>query len=303
MTRNFEIGRRQVLQGIAAATATMAGAPYARAAMAAAPLTITELNHIGLFTPKVNETRDFYVKLLGLPAETMEDNVRVYVRFPGGFISINGGPKMTTPAEYNHFCLGVKGFEGKDVPALKAKIEGAGFMTRPSDSASINIVDPNGLDIQLGQPGFTGLEAHAKVAGGAAAPAPKPGAFKVTELNHIGISSPKCNETRDFFAKSMGLKADTVEDNNRIYVRLPGTAFISLNNYPNTKASINHFCFGVPNFDEGNTKALIDKLKAEGFDAAPADKVSIFVKDPNGLLVQVGKAGFNGLEDHPIKKG
>ncbi len=296
----FSIGRRQMLQGIGAAAAVSVLPRVPALAAAAAPLAITELNHIGLFTAKVNETRDFYVKLLGLPAETMQDNVRVYVRFPGGFISIN--KVDTRPPEYNHFCLGVKGFEGKDVPGLKAKIEAAGFKTTPSDSVSLNIVDPNGIDVQLGQPGFTGLEGHQKVGGGTEAPKPTVGQFKVSELNHIGVSSPKANETRDFYVKSMGLKADTVEDNNRIYVRLPGASFISINNYPNTKAQIHHFAFGIPDFDEGNTKAMIEKLKAAGFDAAPADAVSIFVKDPNGLLVQLGKAGFTGLEDHPIKK-
>lgn len=293
------IGRRQVLQGLGAVAAASMLPRVPAFAAAAAPLTVKELNHIGLFTSKVNGTRDFYVKLLGLPAETMEDNIRVYVRFPGGFISINKVDNR--PAEYNHFCFGIEGFDGKDVPALKAKIEGAGFKTRPSDAVSLNIVDPNGIDVQLGKVGFDGLEGHVKKEG-AAPPPPPAGQVKVTELNHIGVSSPKANETRDFYMKAFGVKADTVEDNNRIYVRVPG-AFISINNYPNTKAQIHHFAFGIPNFDEGNTKGLIEKLKAAGFDAAPADAVSIFVKDPNGLLVQLGKAGFTGLEDHPIKKG
>jgi hypothetical protein len=65
------------------------------------------------------------------------------------------------------------------------------------------------------------------------------------------------------------------------------------------KASVDHFCFGIAGFHGNNPQATISKLTAAGYQARLADANSVFVTDPDGLLVQLAETGFTGLEDHP----
>jgi catechol 2,3-dioxygenase-like lactoylglutathione lyase family enzyme len=302
MTFNVDaarLDRRTLLQGLAAmaAVGTLPRSSFA----AAAPLVkITEMNHMGISTLKVNETRDFYVKLFGFKADTMEDNVRAYVRFPGGFISINKGAK----ASLGHNCFGVPGFDSKNPQPVIDQLKKAGFDAALADAASIFVKDPSGLLVQIGVAGFDGLEAHDKKVAPPAASAPAKPIVKVKTLNHFAVLTDKVNETRDWYVKLFGMTADTIEDNNRVYVRAPGGILVSINKtyFPGTPSpSYSHYAFGIEDFDEKNPKATIDMLKKAGFDARPADAVSLMVRDPNGLDIQLGSPEFTGLEDHPKK--
>ena len=157
----YEIGkidRRQLLQGLTAVVAAAAATPVRAAA--AAPLTIKTVNHIGIASPKVNETRDFYQKLFGLKADTIDDNDRVYLRLPGGtFISINKAG-ADGKASYSHICLGVDGFDAKNPKATNDRLLAAGFKAGGGDSASAGVLDPNGLMIQLSAVTYNGMEDH-----------------------------------------------------------------------------------------------------------------------------------------------
>jgi catechol 2,3-dioxygenase-like lactoylglutathione lyase family enzyme len=134
-----------------------------------------------------------------------------------------------------------------------------------------------------------------------ASPAVAGGAVEVKNINHIGISSPQVNRSRDWYEQLLGVKAETIEDNRRVYLRIPG-AFISINEAKT--ASFNHPAYGVTALDgpNPNAKGFVERLTAQGYKATLADAYSVFVTDPDGLLVQLSAPGFTGLEDHPIKK-
>ncbi len=143
----------------------------------------------------------------------------------------------------------------------------------------------------------------AVVTAAAAVPARAAGAqplLNIRMVNYIGIASPKVNETRNFYQKLFGMQADTIDDNDRVYLRLPGGTFISINK--GATASYSHYCLGVDNFDSKNPKATADKLAAAGFKIASGDSASAAVLDPNGLMIQLSAPSYNGLEDHPLKK-
>jgi catechol 2,3-dioxygenase-like lactoylglutathione lyase family enzyme len=135
----------------------------------------------------------------------------------------------------------------------------------------------------------------------AATPAAAAGALQVKNINHIGLASPQVNRSRDWYQKLFGVKAETIEDNKRVYIRFPGS-FMSINE--GKTASISHVDFGVTSIDakNPNPKALVEKLVAEGYQARLADAYSVFVSDPDGLALQLSAPGFTGLEDHPLKK-
>jgi catechol 2,3-dioxygenase-like lactoylglutathione lyase family enzyme len=127
-----------------------------------------------------------------------------------------------------------------------------------------------------------------------AAPA---GVLETKSLNHVTILTPQIARTTEFYQKLLGLSADVVDPTKRTYLRVPGGSFLSIQ--AAVKPSVDHFCFGIAGFDGKNPQATLATLTAAGYQARLADANSVFVTDPDGLLLQLAEPGFTGLEDHP----
>jgi catechol 2,3-dioxygenase-like lactoylglutathione lyase family enzyme len=123
------------------------------------------------------------------------------------------------------------------------------------------------------------------------------GVLQTQSLNHVTILTPQVARTTEFYQKLLGLRADVVDPAKRIYLRVPGGSFLSIQ--AAAKPSVDHFCFGIKGFDGNNPQGTITRLTAAGYQARLADANSAFVTDPDGLLLQLSEPGFTGLEDHP----
>jgi catechol 2,3-dioxygenase-like lactoylglutathione lyase family enzyme len=164
-------------------------------------------------------------------------------------------------------------------------------MTQDAVEGLLNEYDAGRLDRRQF---LSGITAAAIGQGRAAAPA---GVLQTQSLNHVTILTPQVAHTTDFYQKLLGLRADVIDPAKRIYLRVPGGSFLSIQ--AAAKPSVDHFCFGIAGFDGKNPQTTIAKLTAAGYQARLADANSAFVTDPDGLLLQLAEPGFTGLEDHP----
>jgi len=119
-------------------------------------MSLSSLDHCSIRTVKLEETRDFYVNMLG-----MVDGDRPDFPFPGawlpedssGLASYLGGEvgadALTGSGAFDHIA-----FRAKDPELLMSRLKGNGYEYRERDIPSMNlfqvfIEDPNGVTIEL----------------------------------------------------------------------------------------------------------------------------------------------------------
>ena len=133
-------------------------------------MSLSSLDHCSMRTVKLEETRDFYVNMLG-----MVDGDRPDFPFPGAWLYVDGvavvhiigvDPKdssglasylggevgadaLTGSGAFDHIA-----FRAKDPELLMSRLKGNGYEYRERDIPSMNlcqvfIEDPNGVTIEL----------------------------------------------------------------------------------------------------------------------------------------------------------
>jgi len=113
-----------------------------------------ELNHVTLGVKDVQQSREFYARVLGLPVQrTLDTPYReVQFLFQNSFLSLAQGYGRI--GQIDHFCVGVDGFEPHD---SAAKLRAAGLQPLlESDGNWVYIEDPDGIRIQVTATGYRG---------------------------------------------------------------------------------------------------------------------------------------------------
>src|SRR4051794_31945932 len=110
------ISRRQLMTALAALVAPIGAASDAAAAPVGA---VTQMNHVSIFVPDVQKSKQFYQDTFGLPLLTNQDP-GVNLSTGAGFLGIYPAPNArgATAGSINHLCLGMQGFDADAV--LKA---------------------------------------------------------------------------------------------------------------------------------------------------------------------------------------
>jgi catechol 2,3-dioxygenase-like lactoylglutathione lyase family enzyme len=113
------------------------------------------------------------------------------------------------------------------------------------------------------------------------------------QLNHVTVFVPHVERAHAFYRDLLGMSVLTKQDPG-VNLRAGG-GFLGL--YPaeqGAKARIDHFCFGLENFDADATRA---KLVAQGVDATirlRGDTKELYFTDPDGLRVQLQDVRYRG---------
>ena len=150
-----KISRRELV-GALLAVATVPSVPVE----AAAPLLDgSAVNHVTMFVTDLQRSRTFYERLVG--ATVMYDGGRFYdMRLSGGtsFISI----VQSATARIDHLCIGIPDFDTdqaeamvrKEFPESRAAATSSQPGAAPIKWRSVNLRDPDGNAVQLGDTGF-----------------------------------------------------------------------------------------------------------------------------------------------------
>ncbi len=139
MLDNYErgnLGRRQLIRGLAALMMTAAPAP------AESTFRGVGLNHIALRVTDIRRSREFYQKHLGFPLIS-ESETSCFLRAGEEFLALfrNERPGL------DHYCIAIENFKPD---AVMAELNRQGLKPRrPSGTDRIYFPDVDGLQVQL----------------------------------------------------------------------------------------------------------------------------------------------------------
>ena len=130
----------------------------------------------------------------------------------------------------------------------------------------------------------------------AAAPLPaaaQPDALKAATLNHASLIVSDLDRSVAFYQRAFGLQVKSTQQGG---VNLAvGDAFLGIYQAgPNAVPHINHFCFGIRNFDPAATVAA---LQAQGLAAESRTRdgvTQVYTADPDNLRIQFQDVSFCG---------
>jgi len=131
------LGRRQLIQGLAAIAAAGYAAPASGSTFQG-----TALNHIAIRVTDVQRSRDFYQKHFGLPV-IHEAETNCFLGLGKNFLTLfqNQAPGL------DHFCIAIQHFSPD---AVMEQLKRQGLKpNRPSGSDRVYFPDPDGLTVQV----------------------------------------------------------------------------------------------------------------------------------------------------------
>ena len=130
------LGRRQLIQGLAAITAGSASPASESTFQGMA------LNHIAIRVTDVQRSRDFYQKHFGLPV-IHEAEKNCFLGLGKNFLT----PFQNQAPGLDHSCIAIQGFSPD---AVMEELKRQGLKpSRPSGSDRVYFPDPDGLTVQV----------------------------------------------------------------------------------------------------------------------------------------------------------
>jgi len=140
-----EISRRALLAALATLVVAARAAPV-DAAPAVGP--VKQMNHVSIFVPDVQKSKQFYQELFGLPLLTNQDP-GVNLSTGAGFLGIYPAQGGATRGSINHMCFGVDSF---DADAALKTLTDRGVQARirqRGDTKELYLTDPDGVSVQI----------------------------------------------------------------------------------------------------------------------------------------------------------
>jgi catechol 2,3-dioxygenase-like lactoylglutathione lyase family enzyme len=335
-TMPIHIDRR----GFLAALPALAIAPNLRAQAGKPRIRTRGINHVKLIVADLRRSTDFYQGLFGMPAQARSSS-EVALRIGSGpqHLALAADPDANPTIE--SYCLGVEGFDADQIlktlaehGVTKSDYRGAKTVqvaTR-GDRTEIYLNDPDELIVQLQDVSYCGGTGRLGASCAAPEPSPKKGLIPLKGYSHITVFSGDAARSNDFYKQLFGLGIRSYQGPAAPTLAIgPTVEFLMFTGgaagrgasagstqAPARKASINHFCMSLENF---NADQIIKTLEGYGIkprdaQAAPGTAVGpmrhyismrmenrggakegtpeLYFTDPDGLLVQLQDVKYCG---------
>src|SRR5262245_4694020 len=120
-------------------------------------------------------------------------------------------------------------------------------------------------------------------AGGTAAAAPQETPFKSTRIDHISVQVTDLQRSIAFYQKIFGLSILGEDKPNEI-VRMGTTRVIVSLHHKAPMGIVDHFAIAIDGFDQN---AVTEALKRQGLTAEQNLDYGFYVRDPEGIPVQI----------------
>ena len=155
LVRQYEDGklsRRDLIAALAAIVA--ASAPRdAEAAGVVGP--VAQMNHVSIFVPDVQKSKQFYQDVFGLPLLTNQDP-GVNLSTGSGFLGIYPAPASAAKGSINHLCLGIERFDADAVLKTLTERGVTARIRQRGDTKELYLTDPDGISVQLQDTTYVG---------------------------------------------------------------------------------------------------------------------------------------------------
>lgn len=318
-----KIGRRQILQGLGAVTATAFLSDASVLTAAAQNLvghpgafpTPTNINHLSCAVADYGRSRDFYVDLFGMRV-SWDNGKQCALEFgdpaaPNG-LYIRSVRKPGDKADVGHIAYGIPDFM-KHKDAIKSEMERyhlanirpdaeVGWMCDDPAGYVLNIVTEKDPAMYPGAAEPCAVADSEKCRSAAAqgqkalASAPKPSGkgFKAIYFSHIVVNVPEPLIAREleFYRDMMGMKVIYIKMTERpeVFLRFgQNTLYLRRTGKPDDKPYCNHFAFVVEDYDSARVE---DELRRRGLDPKPDSKLAWTITDPDGFRIEVAAPGL-----------
>ncbi len=127
-------------------------------------------------------------------------------------------------------------------------------------------------------------------ASGAAAAAADDVDFKGATIDHVSIHATDLQRSIEFYQRMFGFKVVSQEPPREI-VRLGNKNVLVSLNHGGPAGIVDHFAIGIPAF---NRVAVEAYLRQHGATPLQGDYAGLHIKDPDGINVQIIRAGGEG---------
>jgi len=125
--------------------------------------------------------------------------------------------------------------------------------------------------------------------GALAAPA-KPTGFRAVSINHITVKVPDLHRSSNFYQEFFGMPLR--QHSATTHILGVGKSFFGVEQSATKAATVNHFDFGIANFDADKVRAKLSELNLK-YDTSNS-KESFKFYDPDGFQVQVNGPDYLG---------
>jgi hypothetical protein len=133
------------------------------------------------------------------------------------------------------------------------------------------------------------LAASSLAAPGAFAAPPAPAGFCAVSLNQITVKVPDLHRTSKFYQEFFGIPLR--QQSATTHILGVGKSFFGIEQCDNEPASVNHYDFGIGNFDADSIRP---KLRELNLKYSGTSQESFKFNDPDGSLVQVNRPVYVG---------
>jgi catechol 2,3-dioxygenase-like lactoylglutathione lyase family enzyme len=135
----------------------------------------------------------------------------------------------------------------------------------------------------------------AKMAAASATPAllparAEPAGFRALSLNHITVRVPDLQRTSRFYQEFFGMPL--LQHAPKVHILGIGPSFFGIEQGERPTATVDHFDFGIANFNADELRARLSELHLKFSDAKSQESFKFY--DPDGFQVQVNRPDYTG---------
>jgi catechol 2,3-dioxygenase-like lactoylglutathione lyase family enzyme len=125
--------------------------------------------------------------------------------------------------------------------------------------------------------------------GALAAPA-KPTGFRAVSLNHVTVRVPDLHRTSQFYQEFFGMPLR--QQSAKVHILGVGTSFFGIEQGESQAATVDHYDFGIANFNADEVRAKLSELHLKFSDKTSQESFKFY--DPDGFHVQVNGPDYVG---------
>jgi catechol 2,3-dioxygenase-like lactoylglutathione lyase family enzyme len=125
---------------------------------------------------------------------------------------------------------------------------------------------------------------------GALASPPPPQGFHAVSLNHVTVRVPDLHRTSKFYQQFFGMPLR--QQSATVHILGVGDSFFGIEQGQNQTPTVDHYDFGIANFDADQVRARLSELNLKFSDKTSKESFKFY--DPDGFQVQVNAPEYVG---------
>jgi catechol 2,3-dioxygenase-like lactoylglutathione lyase family enzyme len=134
------------------------------------------------------------------------------------------------------------------------------------------------------------LAAGAFAVPSALAAPPAPAGFRAVSLNHVTVRVPNLHRTSQFYQQFFGMPIR--QQSATVHILSVGNSFFGIEQGTSQTPTVDHYDFGIENFDADAVRARLSKMNLKFSDTKSKESFKFF--DPDGFQVQVNGPDYVG---------